>query len=332
MLEMSRCKKHSLVLVPLVALFALSSCTTRVKTSVGIDPLAEKTAAVELTPKLELVSAEIEASNGDRVVRKGARSKATLLLKNNGNGKAGGVSVRLKPADNRVIGGDARQWWNPGNWWSSDKECVVVNGLNSDTRFTLEPGESQKVTISLDIGKDFKGSGKLEIGIELVTDEPRTANNVVLVITYMDDSDVVPPFSESHGNSSGKSGIMDKVGETASNTITSIRNVLSQVGSLVLGSQPSSEEVNTLPVHNIAINSKRYAIVVGIENYRQNLPRASFAVNDAKQVSRYLTRVLGYPEENVITLLNENAARNDMEKYFGSWLRNNVENESTVFM
>ncbi|MGH7273740.1 MAG: PEGA domain-containing protein, partial [Nitrospiria bacterium] len=58
-----------------------------------------------------------------------------------------------------------------------------------------------------------------------------------------------------------------------------------------------------------------HALVLGIEQYRQGLPRADFAVRDAKVMREYLTKALGYEEENVAVLLNERAAKSDVEKY-----------------
>ena len=75
-----------------------------------------------------------------------------------------------------------------------------------------------------------------------------------------------------------------------------------------------------------------YAVVIGIEEYRQKLPRADFAVNDANMVTDYLTRFLGYPEENVVKITNEHATYVDMVKYFEKWLSNNVEKNGTVFI
>lgn len=41
---------------------------------------------------------------------------------------------------------------------------------------------------------------------------------------------------------------------------------------------------------------------------------------------------MGYPEENVVTLVNDFASYVDLAKYFEKWLPNNVENGSTVFV
>ena len=75
-----------------------------------------------------------------------------------------------------------------------------------------------------------------------------------------------------------------------------------------------------------------YAVVIGIENYRQKLPKAEFATHDAQMMAEYLTKVMGYPEENVITLLNDRASNVDLVKYFEKWLPNNVEDGSSIFI
>jgi hypothetical protein len=94
----------------------------------------------------------------------------------------------------------------------------------------------------------------------------------------------------------------------------------------------AQSDVDDLPAAKIKSNKNAYAIVIGIEEYRQKLPKADFAVHDARTMTEYLTKVLGYPEENVVTLTNQNAALGDFVKYFEKWLPNNVENGSTVFV
>lgn len=91
-------------------------------------------------------------------------------------------------------------------------------------------------------------------------------------------------------------------------------------------------DVDELPLVKTISNKNSYAIVIGIESYRQKLPRADFATHDAKTVTEYLTEVMGYPKENVVTLLNDRASKSDFEKYFGKWLSNNVDNGNTIFV
>jgi hypothetical protein len=91
-------------------------------------------------------------------------------------------------------------------------------------------------------------------------------------------------------------------------------------------------DIDNLPALRAAPNRNAYAIVIGIERYRQKLSNADFAVADAKAVTQYLVKVMGYPEENVITLLDDRALKSDLEKYFEKWLGNNVEQGGTVFV
>ena len=91
-------------------------------------------------------------------------------------------------------------------------------------------------------------------------------------------------------------------------------------------------DIDELPLMKMKSNKNAYAIVIGIENYRQKLPKADFAVADAETVTKYLTKVMGYPEENIVTLTNEHATKSDFEKYFEKWLSNNAEKDSTVFI
>ncbi len=98
------------------------------------------------------------------------------------------------------------------------------------------------------------------------------------------------------------------------------------------GSSDKKSDVDHVPALRPQTNRNAHAIVIGIEQYRQKLPRADFAVRDARVVSEYLVKVLGYPEENIVTLINEHAAMGDFVKYFEKWLANNVEKDGTVFV
>ena len=91
-------------------------------------------------------------------------------------------------------------------------------------------------------------------------------------------------------------------------------------------------DVDTLPQARVKADKNRYAIVIGIEEYREKLPKAEFAADDARLVSEYFTKALGVPEENLVVLTNGKATKSDMEKYFQRWLPNHVTKESEVFI
>ena len=91
-------------------------------------------------------------------------------------------------------------------------------------------------------------------------------------------------------------------------------------------------DVDELPAVKVKPKKDAYAIVIGIESYREKLPKVDFAAKDARTVTEYLTKVMGYPEENVVTLLNDRAAKSDLKKYLEKWLSNNLEKDGTVFI
>ena len=91
-------------------------------------------------------------------------------------------------------------------------------------------------------------------------------------------------------------------------------------------------DVDELPVMQAKPNKNAYAIVIGVEKYRQNLPKADYAARDAALMAEYLEKVFGYPQENIVTLLNDRASFVDFAKYFEKWLPNNAEKEDTVFV
>jgi hypothetical protein len=104
------------------------------------------------------------------------------------------------------------------------------------------------------------------------------------------------------------------------------------VSSAMEHQQTIRSDVDTVPSLKSSVNTDAYAIVIGIEAYRRQLPKADFAVRDAQTVTDYLTKAMGYPEEQVIMLINGHAALGDFVKYFEKWLPNNVETNSTVFV
>jgi Ankyrin repeats (3 copies)/Caspase domain len=100
----------------------------------------------------------------------------------------------------------------------------------------------------------------------------------------------------------------------------------------LLSIAPTKSDVDELPAIKAKSNKNDYAIVIGVEKYRQKLPKADYADNDARIMAEYLTKVMGYPEENIVMLINDHAAKSDFEKYLGKWLPNNVEKDSSVFI
>ena len=101
-------------------------------------------------------------------------------------------------------------------------------------------------------------------------------------------------------------------------------------------SQPAEavlvSDVDDAPKVSLPTQKNRFAVLIGIEQYRQQLPKVEFASHDAQIMREYLVNTLGYPEENVVTLINQNATKTDIEKYIERWLPNHVDKNSSVFV
>lgn len=63
-----------------------------------------------------------------------------------------------------------------------------------------------------------------------------------------------------------------------------------------------------------------YAIVVGVEQYRGQIPPAQHAASDAKTVAMFMRRTLGLPQKNIKLLTNEMASKGDIDAVLKQWL------------
>lgn len=93
-----------------------------------------------------------------------------------------------------------------------------------------------------------------------------------------------------------------------------------------------TSDVDIPPAMRVKTRANAYAVIVGIEQYQQKLPKADFAAHDAEIMGQYLTRALGYAEENVVVLLNDRATKTGVEKYVEGWLPDRVEKDDAVFI
>lgn len=75
-----------------------------------------------------------------------------------------------------------------------------------------------------------------------------------------------------------------------------------------------------------------WAIVVGIENYREKLPAATFAENDATAFAEYIQKSLNVPPTHIKVLLNDRAARADIASAIEEWLPRNAKEAGRVYV
>ncbi len=67
-----------------------------------------------------------------------------------------------------------------------------------------------------------------------------------------------------------------------------------------------------------------WAVVIGIENYREGLAPASHAEDDARAFAAYVERTLNVPPSHIKTLVGERASRADIASALEEWLPRNA--------
>jgi|GEM_PF-3499726 len=73
-----------------------------------------------------------------------------------------------------------------------------------------------------------------------------------------------------------------------------------------------------------------FALLIGISKYR-DIPEAQFAEKDVRAVKRHLL-AMGYPEENIVSLLGDHATNSSIAEKLERWFPMNVSAASTVFV
>ncbi len=113
---------------------------------------------------------------------------------------------------------------------------------------------------------------------------------------------------------------------------------------LIVAMQPVKEKITTDVISQLidvdqplpSSSFKRddaYAVIIGITDYRsEKIPKATFAKRDAEIIKDYLVNICGISEDNIMMLLNDKAAKSDIEAYLEEWLARNVRKNSFVFV
>lgn len=80
-------------------------------------------------------------------------------------------------------------------------------------------------------------------------------------------------------------------------------------------------------------NKNAIAIIIGVEKYKDSVPDAQYAANDAKMFKGFANKVLGVPIDKIKVLTNEEANLLDTKVVFEGWLPGRMkDNESDIYL
>jgi caspase domain-containing protein len=76
---------------------------------------------------------------------------------------------------------------------------------------------------------------------------------------------------------------------------------------------------------------KDWGLIIGIEDY-SHLPRVDYARKDALVIREYFNKILGVPEENIISLIDSDATKARINGYLKKYIPNNVSKDTTLYV
>jgi TRAP-type C4-dicarboxylate transport system substrate-binding protein len=171
---------------------------------------------------------------------------------------------------------------------------------------TMYPGDTKTVSFSVNVTRRYAGPKTLPLSFRLSEERPQ--------------------FSVSPD-------IRLALDEEAPD-LKVVRVEAKELPSRVLKGGSDPADLDTFPVlgkKEKAFGPDDVAVIIGIEQYRRNLPRSEYSYNDAKVVKGYM-EALGIRPANIQYLKNDEATLSDIQKSIEHWLPNRARKESRVFV
>ncbi len=74
-----------------------------------------------------------------------------------------------------------------------------------------------------------------------------------------------------------------------------------------------------------------WGLIIGVEDYA-HLPKVDYARKDALVIKEYFNKILGIPEQNIITLIDSDATKARISGYLKRYIPSNVNSETTLYV
>lgn len=100
-------------------------------------------------------------------------------------------------------------------------------------------------------------------------------------------------------------------------------------GNFVLAALTDSIELNAVVGTKPLLQD--WGLVIGVQDYA-HLPSVEYARKDALIIRDYFIKVLGVPEENIVTLIDGQATKGQIEGYLENYIPANIEKGTTLYV
>lgn len=167
----------------------------------------------------------------------------------------------------------------------------------------IQPGEWEEIKFAIMVKKKYSGSNVLPLKLHIIDSRERFNKEIPLNLTI--------------GRVYPRVQVVEVKGKPVEITVPKLPTF--------------GEELSKLPEYITPVRNNAYAVVIGIEKYR-DIKDAEYAVRDAQLVRDYLVKAMGFKEENIMYAINERASKSDLIKYFEVWLKNRVDKNSIVLI
>ena len=163
---------------------------------------------------------------------------------------------------------------------SHPEECFILSGDESGSFSTLNPGETKSLEFQMVLNAKFTGT-TLPLSLDLKEQFGKYATNWNGTLTL------------NQSLASERLVVQAKQEESVDIQVASLR----------------SDVDKDIPL-GLAVNEKRYALIIGNEDYSKYQPgldkevNVAYAANDARVFAEYAERTLGIPKKNIIVLVD----------------------------
>ena len=234
---------------------------------------------------------------------------------------------------NSPYAGDFKQNFILTDTVPNRKAASFDNSLQSATPRVVFQLDGTKLTIAsveFDIdGKTYTGlPAKMEAGEQkLAAVDLSSMNKSLAVVTT---ENIAVSYSGDNPQLAAKLAELTRL-RKANTEKTQLQALEAQIAELKKGGVTAFQsDVDKPAFAQRPERAQDFAVVVGIESYQNDLPKADFAERDAATVKKYLL-ALGVPEQNIKLLTGAQATQSKLKSVLENYLPMNVTEDSRVY-